>query len=46
VPHPLIRQLKRQPLPHPGDEMPNQIVCFVLGVIAPLASIGWLIAYH
>jgi hypothetical protein len=28
------------------DEMPNQIVCFALGVIAPLASVGWLIAYH
>jgi hypothetical protein len=29
-----------------GDEMPNQIVCFVLGAIAPLASVGWLLAYH
>ncbi len=28
------------------DEMPNLIVCFALGVVAPLASVGWLIAYH
>jgi hypothetical protein len=28
------------------NEMPNLIVCFALGVIAPLASVGWLIAYH
>jgi hypothetical protein len=28
------------------SEMPNLIVCFVLGVIAPLASISWLLAYH
>jgi hypothetical protein len=29
-----------------GLEMPNLIVCFMLGVVAPLASISWLLAYH
>jgi hypothetical protein len=26
--------------------MPNLLISFALGAIAPVLSIGWLIAYH
>ena len=26
--------------------MPQRILCFLLGAVAPMLSIGWLIAYH
>ncbi len=29
-----------------GASMPGRILCFTLGAVAPLASVGWLLAFH
>ena len=36
----------RPSAPYQVNDMPARVVCFTLGAILPLASIGWLLAYH